>query len=100
MDITVNSHLTIGYLELVTNYVRLCVLLSRVEDRKVIIGLYCHAHDVQNGFIEAGFAHLAEFIVQYYDPIKKLSDEFSREHQRRILQLFFMVFNFLAYKTK
>lgn len=40
MDITVNSHLTIGYLELVTNYVRLCILLSRVEERKVIIGLW------------------------------------------------------------
>ena len=34
MDITINSHLTIGYLELVLNYVRLCVLLSRVEERK------------------------------------------------------------------
>ena len=52
----------------------------------VIIGLYCHAHDVQHGFVEAGYAHLAEFIVQYYDPIKKLSDEFSREHQRTIQQ--------------
>lgn len=35
LDITINSHLTIGYLELITNYVRLCILLSRVEDRKV-----------------------------------------------------------------
>ena len=38
MDITINSQLTMGYLDLVTNYIRLCILLSRVDDRKVIIG--------------------------------------------------------------
>ena len=40
MDITNNFHITKEYLTLVTNYIKLVLLLSRVEDRKVVIGLY------------------------------------------------------------
>jgi len=68
----------------VANYVKLVLLLSRVEDRKVVIGLYSYAHDVQNQFTETGFAHLSEFISNFNEPIKRLSDEFSRNHIRTL----------------
>ena len=76
MDILTNFQITKEYLCLVSNYVRLVLLLSRVEDRKVVIGLYSYAHDVQNQFTETGFAHLSEFIMNFSEPIKRLSDEF------------------------
>ena len=40
MNILTNFHITKEYLTLVTNYIKLVLLLSRVEDRKVVIGLY------------------------------------------------------------
>jgi hypothetical protein len=40
LNIAINSHLTIGYLTLVENYVKICIMLSRVEDRKMIMGVY------------------------------------------------------------
>lgn len=86
LNISINSHLTIGYLNLVANYVKLCLLLSRVEDRKMIVGVYSHAYEVQNNCLEANYVELAEFIQDYFDPIKKLSDEFTRDHQRVLRQ--------------
>ena len=60
------------------NYVKLVLLLSRVDDRKVVIGLYSYAHDVQNQFTETGYAHLSEFIQSFNEPIKRLSEEFRK----------------------
>ena len=40
LDITVNFELTRSYLDLVTIYIQLMILLSRVEDRKAVLGLF------------------------------------------------------------
>ena len=53
------------YLTLVTNYIKLVLLLSRVDDREVVIGLYSYAHDVHYKFTETGYAHLSEFVTQF-----------------------------------
>ena len=45
MNILTNFHITKEYLTLVTNYIKLVLLLSRVEDRKVVIGLYRESLD-------------------------------------------------------
>jgi len=41
-----NFELTKAYLELVVTYVTLMVLLSRVEDRKAVLGLFNAAHEM------------------------------------------------------
>ncbi|PSN55803.1 Membrane-associated protein Hem [Blattella germanica] len=46
LDITLNFELTKLYLELVVTYVTLMVLLSRVEDRKAVLGLFNAAHEM------------------------------------------------------
>ena len=46
LDITVNFHLTSLYLELVTIYIQLMILLSRVDDRKAVLGLFNAAYEM------------------------------------------------------
>ena len=46
LDITVNHELTKNYLDLVTTYVSLMILLSRVEDRKAVLGLFNAAYEM------------------------------------------------------
>ncbi|CAB1347152.1 unnamed protein product, partial [Coregonus sp. 'balchen'] len=48
-DITVNFDLTKNYLDLVVTYTNLMMLLSRIEERKAIIGLYNYAHEMTHG---------------------------------------------------
>jgi len=44
----VTFELTKNYLDLITNYVCLMILLSRVDDRKPVLGLFNIAHDMVN----------------------------------------------------
>ncbi len=44
-----NYDLTAAYLNLVANYVSLMIILSRVDDRKAVLGLFNTAHEMQNG---------------------------------------------------
>lgn len=46
---TVNFDLTKNYLDLVVTYTTLMVILSRIEERKAIIGLYNYAHEMTHG---------------------------------------------------
>jgi len=43
-----NFDLTKGYLDLVVTYVSIMILLSRVEDRKAVLGLFNFAFELQN----------------------------------------------------
>lgn len=76
LDITVNYDLTKGYLDLVVTYVSLLVLLSRVEDRKAVLGLFNTAHEMSHGHGDSSFPRLGQLIVDYEVPMKKLSEEF------------------------
>lgn len=51
--------LTANYLDLIVKYVSLFVLMSRIEERKAIIGLYNHAHDMLQGKTLVLFFNLA-----------------------------------------
>lgn len=44
-----NFDLTKNYLDLIATYVSLMVLLSKVEDRKHVLGLYTIAHEMTSG---------------------------------------------------
>lgn len=46
---TVNFDLTKNYLDLVVTYTTLMTILSRIEERKAIIGLYNYAHEMTHG---------------------------------------------------
>ncbi|KAA8583486.1 hypothetical protein FQN60_014694 [Etheostoma spectabile] len=63
-DITVNFDLTKNYLDLVVTYTTLMTILSRIEERKAIIGL------------DREYPRLGQMIVDYENPLKKLMEEF------------------------
>lgn len=81
LDITLNFELTKNYLELVTTYVSLMILLSRVEDRKAVLGLFNAAFEMQNNNSDQSFPRLGQMIIDYDVPLKKLNEEFI-PHQR------------------
>uniref|UniRef100_A0A2P2IAK1 Membrane-associated protein Hem-like n=1 Tax=Hirondellea gigas TaxID=1518452 RepID=A0A2P2IAK1_9CRUS len=76
LDIGVSFELTKNYLDLVTNYVCLMVLLSRVDDRKPVLGLFNIAHDLVNNQGDSSFPRLGQMIMDYENPLKKLHEEF------------------------
>uniref|UniRef100_A0A674DHW0 Nck-associated protein 1 n=1 Tax=Salmo trutta TaxID=8032 RepID=A0A674DHW0_SALTR len=73
-DITVNFDLTKNYLDLVVTYTNLMMLLSRIEERKAIIGLYNYAHEMTHG--SRYYPRLGQMIVDYENPLKKMMEEF------------------------
>ncbi|XP_076252392.1 nck associated protein 1 Hem [Rhynchophorus ferrugineus] len=85
LDITVNFELTKNYLDLVITYVSLMVLLSRVEDRKAVLGLFNAAYEIVHGSADTSFPRLGSMIMDYDVPFKKLSEEFV-PHTRLLSQ--------------
>ncbi|CAJ0559001.1 unnamed protein product, partial [Mesorhabditis spiculigera] len=53
------------------------ILLSRVDDRKAVLGLFNAAHELANGQTEASFPRLGQMILDYESPLKKLSEELT-----------------------
>lgn len=76
LDITLNFELTKSYLDLVVTYVTLMILLSRVEDRKAVLGLFNAAHEMVHNQSDLSFPRLGQMIMDYDPPLKKLSEEF------------------------
>ncbi|KAH8356123.1 hypothetical protein KR093_006451, partial [Drosophila rubida] len=70
LDITLNFELTKNYLDLVVTYVSLMIVLSRVEDRKAVLGLYNAAYELQNNQADTGFPRLGQMILDYEVPLK------------------------------
>lgn len=90
LDITVNFDLTKLYLDVVSLYVRLMVLLSRVDDRKAVLGLFNASHEMVHGVCDPAFPRLGQMIVDYDPPLKKLAEEFvphNRTLTRALLSL-------------
>lgn len=81
-DITLNFELTKAYFELITTYACLFVLISKVDDRKAVLSLFNHAHEMQKGSGEKSFPRLGQMILDYENPFKKLSEEFTPHAQR------------------
>uniref|UniRef100_A0A224YUK3 NCK-associated protein 1 n=1 Tax=Rhipicephalus zambeziensis TaxID=60191 RepID=A0A224YUK3_9ACAR len=85
LDITLNFDVTKAYLDLVAAYVTLMILLSRVEDRKAVLGLFNTAHEMTHGHSDNSFPRLGQLIVEYDTPLKKLADEFV-PHSKTLFQ--------------
>lgn len=82
-DITLNYDLTKAYLDLIVTYASLMMLVSRVDDRKAVLGLYNHAFEMKNGRGEDSFPRLGSMIVEYETPLKKVAEQFV-PHQQRV----------------
>jgi NCK-associated protein 1 len=76
LDLSLNFDLTKLYLDVVSMYIRLMILLSRVDDRKAVLGLFNAAHEMVHGACDPAFPRLGQLIVDYDPPLKKLSEEF------------------------
>lgn len=68
--------MTKAYLDLVATYSSLMILLSRVEDRKAVLGLYNAAHEQTHNHSDVSFPRLGQMIMDYDPPLRKLSEEF------------------------
>lgn len=76
LDIEINFDLTKAYLDLVTTYVSLMILPSRIDDRKAVLSLFNLSHDMLHGSSDPSFPRLGQMIIDYDQPMKKLSEEF------------------------
>lgn len=76
LDIAINFDLTKAYLDLVTTYVSIMILPTRVEDRKAVLSLYNLSHDMIHGTSDPAFPRLGQMIIDYEQPMKKLFEEF------------------------
>ncbi|OBS77371.1 hypothetical protein A6R68_16212 [Neotoma lepida] len=64
-DINLNFDFTRSYLDLIVTYTSVILLLSRIEDRRILIG------------IDPSFARLGQMVLEYDHPLKKLTEEFG-----------------------
>uniref|UniRef100_A0A8K9UXC6 NCK associated protein 1 like n=1 Tax=Oncorhynchus mykiss TaxID=8022 RepID=A0A8K9UXC6_ONCMY len=76
-NIAVNFDFTKNYLELIITYISVIIMLSRVEDKKVLVGMYNCAHEMSNGSSDPAYPRLAQMFMEYEQPIKKLTEEFG-----------------------
>ena len=66
---TVNFDLTKGYLDLIVTYVSVLVLLSRVEDRKAVLGLFNFAHELMHSkaYVSTLISMGSELVELFFD---------------------------------
>ncbi|XP_055996356.1 nck-associated protein 1-like isoform X6 [Ostrea edulis] len=76
MDVTLNYDLTVNYLNLISTYVSIMILLSRVEDRRVVLSLYSVAYEYLHASCDPSFPRLGQLVIDYDSPLRKLSEEF------------------------
>ncbi|MCI4395608.1 hypothetical protein PGIGA_G00193990 [Pangasianodon gigas] len=76
-NIAVNFDFTKNYLDLIITYASVILLLSRVDDRKALIGMYNCAYELSNGSSDPSFPRLGQMIIEYENHLKKLTEEFG-----------------------
>lgn len=98
LDITVNFDLTKYYLDLIVTYVSLMIMLSRIEDRKVVLGLFNTVHEILHCSHEQSFPRLSQMIIDYENPMKKLSEEFV-PHAKLLLPALLSLHHFFVMRN-
>ncbi|KAJ8358953.1 hypothetical protein SKAU_G00154780 [Synaphobranchus kaupii] len=84
-NITVNFGFTKGYLDLIVTYTSVILMLSRIDDRKALVGMYNCAHEMSNGTSDSAYPRLGQMFVDYEQPWKKLMEEFG-PHTRSVTE--------------
>ncbi|MEQ2235436.1 Nck-associated protein 1-like, partial [Ilyodon furcidens] len=82
-DIAFNFDFTKNYLDLVTTYTSVIIILSRIDDKKALVGMFNCAHEMTNGSSDPSYPRLGQMFVEYDHPWKKLTEEFS-PHTRSV----------------
>ncbi|CAI8006773.1 Nck-associated protein 1-like, partial [Geodia barretti] len=75
-DITTNVDLTSSLLELVATYASIMILLSQVDDRRTIAGLFNVAHEMSRGSQDPSFPRLGQMFTEYDHALRKISEDF------------------------
>uniref|UniRef100_A0A671E263 NCK associated protein 1 like n=1 Tax=Rhinolophus ferrumequinum TaxID=59479 RepID=A0A671E263_RHIFE len=92
-DINLNFDFTRSYLDLIVTYTSVIFLLSRIEDRRVLIGLYNCAQEMMHGHVDPSYARLSQMVLEYDHPLKKLTEEFgphTKAVSGALLSLYFL----------
>ncbi|XP_064634031.1 nck-associated protein 1-like isoform X4 [Lineus longissimus] len=76
LDITLCYDLTKGYLDLMVTYFSIMLLIFRIDDRKAVLGLYNHAHELQFSKGAENYPRLGQMVLDYDPPWKKMCEEF------------------------
>ncbi|KAJ8298681.1 hypothetical protein KUTeg_022741 [Tegillarca granosa] len=84
LDITLNYDLTKMYLDLISTYVSIMILVSKVEDRRVVLSLYNVAHEYLHATGDPSYPRLGQMVIDYDNPMRKLAEEFV-PHSRVVI---------------
>ncbi|GAA6228038.1 nck-associated protein 1-like [Lates japonicus] len=82
-DIAINFDFTKNYLDLIITYTSVIVTLSRIDDKKALVGMFNCAHEMTNGCSDSSYPRLGQMFVEYEHPWKKLTEEFG-PHTRSV----------------
>lgn len=66
---------------MITNYICCMIMLSRIDERKSLIGIYNAAYELHEGTSEPKYPRLAQMILDYDSPLKKLNEDLTPMHR-------------------
>ncbi|KAL6112208.1 nckap1l [Pungitius sinensis] len=76
-DISINFDFTKNYLDLIITYTSVIITLSRIDDKKALVGMFNCAHEMTNGSGDPSYPRLGQMFLEYEHPWKKLTEEFG-----------------------
>uniref|UniRef100_A0A8D3E9V0 Nck-associated protein 1-like n=1 Tax=Scophthalmus maximus TaxID=52904 RepID=A0A8D3E9V0_SCOMX len=82
-DIAINFDFTKNYLDLIITYTSVIITLSRIDDKKALVGMFNCAHEMTNGCSDPSYPRLGQMFVEYEHSWKKLAEEFG-PHTRSV----------------
>ncbi|KAM9859039.1 nck-associated protein 1-like [Aulostomus maculatus] len=82
-DIAINFDFTKSYLDLIITYTSVIITLSRIDDKKALVGMFNCAHEMTKGSSDPSYPRLSQMFVEYEHPWKKLTEEFG-SHTRSV----------------
>uniref|UniRef100_A0A667X2V1 NCK associated protein 1 like n=1 Tax=Myripristis murdjan TaxID=586833 RepID=A0A667X2V1_9TELE len=82
-NISINFDFTKNYLDLIITYTSVIIMLSRIDDKKALVGMYNCSHEMTNGSSDPSYPRLAQMFIEYEHPWKKLTEEFG-PHTRSV----------------
>uniref|UniRef100_A0A8C5BPY5 NCK associated protein 1 like n=1 Tax=Gadus morhua TaxID=8049 RepID=A0A8C5BPY5_GADMO len=77
LDISINFDLTKIYLDLIVTYTSVIIMLSRLDDKKALVGMYNCAYEMTNGTCDSSYPRLSQMLIEYEQPWKKLHEDFG-----------------------
>nr|XP_020476127.1 nck-associated protein 1-like isoform X1 [Monopterus albus]XP_020476199.1 nck-associated protein 1-like isoform X1 [Monopterus albus]XP_020476271.1 nck-associated protein 1-like isoform X1 [Monopterus albus] len=76
-DLAINFDFTKNYLDLIITYTSVIITLSRIDEKKALVGMFNCAHEMTNGSSDPSYPRLGQMFVEYEHPWKKLTEEFG-----------------------